>query len=87
MGGCPYRNDGCRGVEHIGHGNGKFTAEEHHGYGHTEEYAAHTSVEEQEYVVGACAVEVARFTTIFVADGLEHEAYEDKHPQPVCTTE
>ena len=74
-------------VEQIAFGDGEFSSEEEHRHGHAEQHAADTAVDEKKGVVGACAVEIAFLCTEFVADGLQNEADEDKHPQPVGTSE
>lgn len=83
----PLRDDGSCDIEDVGLAHGEGAAEEECSHGHAEEHAAHKSVEHQEEVVDAAAIDIAFLAAEFIADGMEHEAEKDEHPQPVGTAE
>ena len=49
--------------------------------------APHHAVQHQEGAIGILAQQIPRLQLKFVADGLQHEAEEDNHPQPVGPAE
>ena len=83
----PLRDNGAAGVEDVGACHCKCAAKEQCAHGHTQEHAAEKPVEHQEAVVNTCAVDISLLAAKFIADGLEYETEQYKHPKPVCTTE
>ena len=83
----PTADDGHHRLRHAALVHIEGRACEERGHRPAQQDRPHHAVQHQEGAIRVLAQQIARLQLKFIADGLQHEAEEDNHPQPVGPAE